>query len=156
LVSAKKDELVEELKKLRKEKGLSYQEIARLTEENGEAVSLSTIKLVFSDKHNHNHDYQKVLKPIADVLSPPSDNDSLEIRTLQTRLDLKEEIIKQYQDRLVAKEQKYKDREAFYMQQIEFLQSQISFKDEQIRHHNEAMDRKDAFIKSLIANGDTL
>ena len=35
------------------------------------------------------------------------------------------------------------------MQQIEFLQAQIQFKDEQIRHHNEAMDRKDATLKEL-------
>lgn len=38
------------------------------------------------------------------------------------------------------------------MNQIEFLQAQIAFKDEQIRHHNEAMDRKDAYIRELIQN----
>lgn len=149
MVNAKKVELIEDLKKLRIEKGMTYQQIADKTAENGMAVSLSTIKLVFSDKHNHDHDYQNVLKPIADVLSPPSDDDSITIKTLQARLDLKDEIINQYEQRLDAKEQKHKDREQFYMNLIEHLQAQISFKDEQIKHHNEAMDRKDKKLAEL-------
>lgn len=149
MVNAKKVELIEDLKKLRIEKGMTYQQIADKTAENGMAVSLSTIKLVFSDKHNHDHDYQNVLKPIADVLSPPSDDDSITIKTLQARLDLKDEIINQLQSRIDIKEQKHKDREQFYMNLIEHLQAQISFKDEQIKHHNEAMDRKDKKLAEL-------
>ena len=142
-------ELIEDLKKLRIEKGMTYQQIADKTAENGTAVSLSTIKLVFSDKYNHDHDYQNVLKPIADVLSPPSEDDNITIKTLQARLDLKDEIINQYQIRLDMKEKKHKDRELFYMNLIEHLQAEISFKNEQIKHHNEAMDRKDATLKDL-------
>ena len=149
LVNEKKIELIEDLKKLRLEKGMTYQQIADKTAENGTAVSLSTIKLVFSDKYNHDHDYQNVLKPIADVLSPPSDDDSITIKTLQARLDLKDEIISQYQQRLENKDQKHKDREQFYMNLIEHLQAEISFKNEQIKHHNEAMDRKDKVLKEL-------
>lgn len=156
LLEKKKDELIEELKALRIEKGMTYQEIADKTEENGEAVSLSTIKLVFSDKPKHDHDYNKILRPIANVLSPHSDSDALELRVLQTRLELKEEILLQLQRQLETKEQKHKDREQFYMDLIDFLQDQIrskdeqiKFKDEQIRHHNEAVDRKDATIKEL-------
>ena len=149
MVNTKKQELIEELKVLRIEKGFTYQQIADETELRGCPVSLSTVKLVFSDKHNHNHDYNNVLKPIADVLSSPSEDDTIEIKTLQTRLELKDEIISQLQSRINAKDKKNKDREQFYMQQIEFLQAQIKFKDEQIRHHNEAMDRKDATLKEL-------
>lgn len=149
MVNAKKQELIEELKALRIEKGMTYQQIADKTVENGEPVSLSTIKLVFSDKHNHDHDYNNVLKPISDVLTPPSDDDTLELKVLQTRLELKEEMLNQYQERLHNKDKKHKDRETFYMQQIDFLQQQINFKDEQIKHHNEAMDRKDATLRKL-------
>lgn len=149
MVNAKKVELIEELKALRIEKGITYQEIADKTEENGEAVSLSTIKLVFSDKHNHDHDYNKIIRPIANVLSPHSDDDTLELKVLQTRLELKEEMLIQTQARLESKEKKHKDREEFYMQQIEFLQGQIKFKDEQIKHHNEVIDRKDNTIREL-------
>lgn len=93
MVNAKKLELIEELKALRKEKGITYQQIADETEALGMPVSLSTIKLVFSNRYNHNHDYNNVLKPIADVLSPRGSDDQLEVRILQTRLELKEEII---------------------------------------------------------------
>lgn len=55
-MNAKKLEFIEELKALRKEKGITYQQIADETEVNGEAVSLSTIKHVFSDKYSHDHD----------------------------------------------------------------------------------------------------
>jgi transcriptional regulator with XRE-family HTH domain len=151
LVNKKKEELIEELKELRIQKEMTYQQIADETERIGCPVSLSTIKLVFSDKHNHNHDYNTILKPIADVLSPHNTDDDLDTKILQTRLELKEEIIKQYQERLENKEKKHKDRELFYMNLIEHLQAEISFKNEQIKHHNEAMDRKDAMIKELYA-----
>lgn len=154
MVHAKKTELINELKALRLEKGITFQEIADKTEVNGEPVSLSTIKKVFSDRYNHDHDYNHVLKPIANVLSPASEDDSLEVRTLQTRLELKEEIINQYQKRLDNKDKKYKDRELFYMKQIDFLQNQIAFKDEQIKHHYETIDRKDNLIRELLVDNN--
>lgn len=154
MVHAKKTELINELKALRLEKGITFQEIADKTEVNGEPVSLSTIKKVFSDRYNHDHDYNHVLKPIANVLSPASEDDSLEVRTLQTRLELKEEIINQYQKRLDSKDKKYKDRELFYMKQIDFLQNQIAFKDEQIKHHYETIDRKDNLIRELLVDNN--
>lgn len=120
MLNAKKVEFIDELKELRKEKGITYQQIADETEKNGEAVSLSTIKHVFSDKYNHDHDWKSVLRPIANVLMPPSEDDDLETRALQTRLELNKEIIKQLQERLTVKEQKHKDREAFLMEQISF------------------------------------
>ena len=150
MVNAKKLELIAELKELRKEKGITYQEIADRTESNGEAVSLSTIKMVFSNKFQHDHDWNNVLRPIANVLMPPSDEDSLEIKTLQTRVELKDEIIKQLQSRLELKDQKHKDRETFLMEQIDFYKSQIKFKDEQIKRFAENIDRKDAMIRKFI------
>lgn len=155
MVNAKKQELIEELKALRIEKGYTYQQIADETELMGCPVSLSTVKLVFSDKRSHNHDYNNILRPIADVLSSPSADDTLEIKTLQTRLELKEEIIKQYQIRIENKDKKYKDRESFYMQQIEFLQNQINFKDSEIKRLTENIDRKDAAIRDyLLTNNE--
>ena len=155
MVNAKKQELIEELKALRIEKWYTYQQIADETELMGCPVSLSTVKLVFSDKRSHNHDYNNILRPIADVLSSPSADDTLEIKTLQTRLELKEEIIKQYQLRIENKDKKYKDRESFYMQQIEFLQNQINFKDSEIKRLTENIDRKDATIRDyLLTNNE--
>ena len=146
MVNAKKLELIEELN----EKGITYQEIADRTELNGEAVSLSTIKMVFSEKHHHDHDYNKVLRPIANVLSPVSDDDSLNVRILQTRLELKDEIISQLQARLDQKERVSKEREEFLKEQLKFYRDQIQFKDLQIKRSNEAIDRKDAMIRKYL------
>ena len=150
MLNAKKVEFIDELKALRKEKGISYQQIADETEANGEAVSLSTIKHVFSDKYNHDHDWKNVLRPISNVLMPPSEDDDLETRALQTRLELNKEIIKQLQNRLEAKEQKHKDREAFLMEQIDFYKAQIAFKDGEIKRFQENIDRKDAMLRKYL------
>ena len=142
-------ELIEELKALREEKGITYQEIADRTAEIGCPVSLSTIKHVFGDRYNHNHDYNNVLRPIADVLSPPAD-DQLEIKILQTRLELKDEIIRQLQNRLNMKEQKHKDRENLLLEQIEFYKEQIIFKDSEIKRYCTNIDRKDSILRKLM------
>ena len=151
MVNEKKLELIEELKQLRLQKGITYQEIADRTEANGVAVSLSTIKQVFSPKFRHDHDYNKVLRPIADVLTPPDDDD-LEIKILQTRLELKDEIIAQLQTRVNNKEEKHREREQFLMEQLAFYKEQIRFKDGQIQRHIEVIDRKDAIIRKYMFN----
>lgn len=154
MLSAKKSEFIEELKELRKEKGITYQQIVDETEKNGEGVSLSTVKHVFSDKYNHDHDWKNVLRPIANVLMPPSEDDNLETRALQTRLELNKEIIKQLQERIDNKEQKHKDREAFLMEQISFYKDQIKFKDEEIKRFQDNIDRKDAMLRKFLSDDE--
>jgi len=156
MLNEQKLKFIDELKELREVRGLTYQQIADKTESNGEAVSLSTIKHVFSDKYNHDHSWESVLRPIANVLMPPSEDDDLETKALQTRIELNKEIIKQLQDRLAAKEEKYKSREQFLIEQIEFYKEQIKAKDEQIRFRDKQIkryegniDRKDKELKRL-------
>ena len=163
MVKEKKIKLIDELRELKDKKNVTYQDIAEKTAENGEPVSLSTVKKVFSDKYNHDHDYTHVLKPIANVLMPPSVNDTLEVKILQTRLDLKDERIKELEERLEKKEYSYKERESFYKEQIEYFRNQtqnrdghinnrdehIKNLDDHIRHLNQAVERKDALIKAL-------
>lgn len=158
---AKKKELIKDFKKLRKEKGLTYQDIADKTEENGEAVSLSTIKLIFSDRDTHDHDYNKVLKPIANVLLP-FDEDDTEAQTVLTMLDYKNivieqqnRIIEQLKNRLDKKESNHKEREGFLKEQVTFYKEQIKFKDSQIKRLNEAIDRKDAVIRQKLIDDPT-
>lgn len=61
-----KQEIVARLKVVREEKGYSYQKIADMTEEIGEAVSLSTVKRVFADGGGAFR--WATIKPIATVL----------------------------------------------------------------------------------------
>jgi uncharacterized protein (DUF3084 family) len=159
----KKGELIEELKELRVQKGMTYQQIYDEIQRQGGSVSLSTIKLVFSDKRNHEHDYNNVLKPISDALSSTSDDVSLEKRILLTRLELKEERIKELEERLEKKEVSFKERENFYKEQIDFFKSQTKSRDSHINNRdvhihnlddhikalNQAIARKDALIKAL-------
>lgn len=157
MLNEQKLKFIDELRELREVRGLTYQQIADETEANGEAVSLSTIKHVFSEKYSHDHSWESVLRPIANVLMPPSEDDDLETKALQTRIELNKEIIKQLQERLESKEQKHKDREEFLIEQIAFYKEQIKTKDEQIRfrdkqikRYEENIDRKDAMIRELI------
>ena len=151
MLKTKKKELIEELKHLRLERGYTYQEIADKTEENGEAVSLSTIKLVFSNRDTHDHDYRKVLKPIANVLLP-FDDDNTESQTVQTILDYKNEIIRQLQERLDRKDNRHKAQIESLEEDIKFYKDHIKFKDSQIKRLNEAIDRKDAIIRDQLLN----
>lgn len=150
MVNTKKWELIAELRQLRDKKGITYQQIVDSTTAIGQPVSLSTVKKVFNEKYEHDYDYNNVLKPIADVLQSPGEEDDLEIKVLQTRLHIKEEIIRQLQERLAAKDYKYKEREEFLKLQIEFYTEQIRFKDDQIKRYQGNIDRKDAMIRKLL------
>lgn len=60
------NEIIARLRVVKKEKGYSYQKIVDMTEEIGEAVSLSTVKRVFSEGE---HEFRwATIKPIATVL----------------------------------------------------------------------------------------
>lgn len=152
--------LIEELRDLKELRGMTNQEIVDKTIENGEPVSIASVKNVFSSNKNQNFDYKHTLLPIFNALVDNEDNQDPVIQVYQTRLEIKNETIKQledqvksikaeYAERLSRKDEKNKKREQFFMDQIEKQASEIQFKNEQIRHHNEAMDRKDALIKEL-------
>lgn len=66
-------ELILELKQLRQEQGLTYQDIVSQCEAHGEAVSLSTVKRVFA-KGSESGFFRSdtTLRPIARVLRGPS------------------------------------------------------------------------------------
>jgi transcriptional regulator with XRE-family HTH domain len=156
MLNEQKLKFIQELKELREVRGLTYQQIADATETNGEPVSLSTIKHVFSDKYSHDHSWEAVLRPIANVLMPPSEDDDLETKALQTRIELNKEIIKQLQDRLKHEKENHKSREQFLIEQIDFYKEQIKNKDEelrfrakQIKRYEENIDRKDAELRRL-------
>lgn len=61
-----KQELIQKLKEARKAKDLSYQNIVDITEENGEAVSMSTVRRVFTSlpEEADSFKYNQTLRPI--------------------------------------------------------------------------------------------
>lgn len=149
--------LLQEIRELKDIKKFSNQDIADKTEENGESVSIQTVKKVFGPKYlEQTFDYNHTLIPIYNALVDKSDNDDPINRILNTRLEIKREQIKQLEIRLEAKEQKFKEREYFLMelindlrQELKDYREEINFKNEQIRHHNSSMDKKDVKIREL-------
>lgn len=163
-VKEKSKNIIEQLKKVRVEKGITYQQIADQTENNGEAVSLSTIKQVFSDKDIHTHDYDRIIKPIARVVLGVDGEHNDEVNSylaiseykdviiekiegqIAILIQQKEELAKQAEDLKKSKEEagkRYKERESFYKEQI-------AFKDSQIKDLREDIRRKDAFIREIL------
>lgn len=62
---SEKQELLQKLRIARETKGLSYQDIVDITEENGEAVSLSTVKRIFQkDSDLDDFRYHQTVRPI--------------------------------------------------------------------------------------------
>ena len=118
-------EIIEKLKAVKEERGYSLQEIADLTEEAGCAVSLTTIKRVFSNNANPQaFRYSKTIKPIADVLldldGAPSD-------------DVKTDVLDLLSRQIAAMDENYKKREQEYKEQLEFFKSRIERSDRIIR-----------------------
>ena len=65
MLQKKKSEIIRNLKRVRAENGLSINEIVKLCEDNGEAVSETTVKKVFADGSEAlGFNYDLTLKPI--------------------------------------------------------------------------------------------
>lgn len=151
--------LIEELRELKETKKMTFQEISDKTAENGEYVSVSNIKKVFSPETKHNHDYNRTLLPIFNALA--NDNkDSPTQHLYQAKLEIKNETIRrleeqiseikeEYRELLKEREETYRIREQFYMEQIKRQQQELDTKNEQISHYISTIDRKDYALREL-------
>ena len=89
------DELIEELRDLKELRKISFKEISDKTMENGEYVSESTIKKVFSLEKKHEHDYNRTLMPIYNALVNIDDKDTPTHHLYLAKLEIKNETIRQ-------------------------------------------------------------
>jgi hypothetical protein len=109
-----KRELVLRLQKLRIEKGLSYQDILEQCEARGEAVSISTIKRVFSKGgETSDYRYESTLLPLVHVLCEAEAEEPAavaveEADALQAMVDLQVQIMAQ-KDRIIQETQEKLD-----------------------------------------------
>ena len=126
MLQKKISEIIRNLKRVRQEDGLSISEIVRMCEENGEAVSETTIKKVFADGSEAcGFNYENTLKPIIHALL----GDHEETAETDMMISVAE-----------FKAAKIKDS---YKRRIEFLRQQIDIKDSRI-------DKRDEMITKLI------
>lgn len=141
MLQKKVADIISRLKRVREENGLSYQRIVELVEQNGEYVSLSTVKRVFEPgSEAYGFQYENTLRPIANaVLGLYDDSGEAsadEAGAMKAIIDYKTEKITELTARIERMETSYRRR-------LEFLTKQIDLKDSRI-------DRRDAMIEKLL------
>lgn len=136
MLQKKKSEIIRNLKRVRTENGLSISEIVNLCERNGESVSETTIKKVFSDGSEAlGFNYESTLKPIVNALLGDHE-ETAETDMMISVAQFKEAKIKDLEAQMARMEDSYKRR-------IEFLKDQIEIKDARL-------DKRDEMITKLI------
>lgn len=136
--------LIAQLKTVKSEKKLSPQDIVDICQENGDFVSLSTVKRVFSpDSENMNFRYDVSIRPIARAilgLSEEFDPDEEETESTQAEhdalralVDLKNHLIEQLESGI-------RDREATIQKTRESADATIAQKDRIISHLKDEVD----------------
>ena len=136
MLQKRKSEIIRNLKRVKSENGLTISEIVNICEKNGEAVSETTIKKVFSDGSEAlGFNYESTLKPIVNALLEDHE-ETAETDMMISVAQFKEAKIKDLEAQLERQEASYKRR-------IEFLKNQIEIKDSRI-------DKRDEMITKLI------
>jgi Fe2+ or Zn2+ uptake regulation protein len=151
-------EIVLQLKAIKEKDNLTINEIMMRLEESGSSLSESTIRRVFKDNSENDggFTYEKVLKPIAEVLLPEesemSDDPALfeKNEALHAIIKEKNRVIETLQDKIedlnsqnsVLKQQIDGFRKEYDLR-LRFLRDQIELKDKR-------MDEKDEIIKRLM------
>ena len=140
-------ELILQLKEVREEKGLSYNDILALMERNGDYLSKSTISRVFSDgSEEMSFRYEETIRPIANALldiENIEDTDNMDVRAMKSLLKYKierieelERQIEQLELSLAEEKVKYHEKLDAEREQhqlsIDFLKNQIDLKDKRM------------------------
>lgn len=158
-------DLIIQLKEVREEKGLSYNDILLLMEKNGDYLSKSTISRVFSEgSEDLSFRYEETIRPLAKVLldiETIEDDDNLDTRAMKSLLKYKiqriEELEKQVEKldcdivkiKLSNHEKMEAEREV-YNRRVEFLKNQIELKDKRMDQLLEAIFIKDKLYNELL------
>ena len=158
-------ELIIELKEVRDKKKLSFADIMKLMEKNGDYLSKSTLSRIFAEgSEESSFKYEETIRPIAKALldiETIEDDDDMDVRAMKSLLKYKIERIEDLECQLekaeaaLAKEKvKYhekleKERER-HKASIDFLKDQISLKDKRMDQLLEAVFTKDSQHKDLL------
>lgn len=150
-------EIIVKLKEVREEKKLSYGDILKLMEQNGDYIAKSTLSRVFAEGSEEcSFKYDETIRPIAKALldmETIEDDDSMDIQAMKVLLKYKiqriEELEKQVEkleaaldkEKIKAMEKFEKERN-LYIERIEFLLSQIELKDKRMDQLLDAVLKK--------------
>lgn len=158
-------DLILKLKAVREEKNLSYNDILRMMEQNGDYLSKSTISRIFSDgSEDLSFRFDETLKPIANALLDVDRieaDDELDIQAMKLLLKVKSQRIEELEG-LLAEANNAVDREkvryhekidkerSIFDDRIDFLKRQIDLKDERMDKLLEAVFTKDKLYNELL------
>ena len=148
MLQKKISDVMRNLKRVRQENGLSISEIVNLCEKNGEAVSESTVKKVFSDGSEAlGFNYDNTLKPIIHALLGDHEE------TAETDMMIS---VSQFKDaKIQALEAQIARTEDSYRRRIEFLMQQIEIKDARLDKRDEMISKLiDSIINKTLCGGD--
>ena len=127
MIDAQTKKIMDDLKKVQKEKKIPYEEIVRRTEANGERVSLSSVKNVFKENPEHNHSYEHTIKPIARALeSEDKLNGDSDYQLIAARLEFKDSIIEQPEEVIKELKERLKRKDERHQEILELYKSQIA------------------------------
>lgn len=158
-------DIIIQLKKVREEKGLSFNDILQLMEDNGDYLSKSTLSRVFADgSEESSFKYEETIRPIANALldiDEIEDDDNVDTVAIKTILKYKIDRIEELEQLLEKKELELAEEKVKYHEKldkereqsrrsIEFLKEQISLKDKRMDQLLEAVFVKDAQHKELL------
>ena len=132
-------DLILRLKHIKEEQRLSYANIQRMIEENGDHLGSATIARVFANgSENQNFRYYDTLKPIAKVLLKLEEKEDGISDEEQATKDVA--LIKDMEYRiLLEKCHKYEERITYLEERVEYLKGQVDV-------HQKAIERKDSQI----------
>ena len=159
-------DIIIKLKEVREEKGLSYNDILSLMENNGDFLSKSTISRVFADgSEEMSFRYEETIRPIANALldiENIEDDDNMDIKAMKSLLKYKIQRIEDLESQIehlksaldrekIKSHEKLEEERDKHRMSIDFLKNQISLKDKRMDQLLEAVFTKDAQHREMIA-----
>ena len=140
-------DIILKLKEVRQEKGLSFNDILNLMENNGDYLSKSTLSRVFADgSEDSSFKYEETIRPIANALldiETIEDTDNMDVQAMKSLLKYKIRVIEDLEhtietlkadinaEKVKAHEKLEKERENF-QKSLNFCRDQIDLKDKRI------------------------
>ena len=158
-------DIIIELREVQVEKGISYRQILKIMEDNGDYVSISTLSRMFGDNwEEYSFDYEKTVRPIAKALldiENLEETDDLDTKAMKALLKYKiqrieelEDQIKQLNSALDKEKLKYHEKLDEMREQharaIDFLKEQVAYKDKRMDLLLESVFEKDKQHKEML------
>lgn len=147
MADQKTRQIIRQLKEIRAERSLSYQNICDMVETSGGCVSLASVKRVFADgSEEQNFRYNETIKPIVIALlginEPPAEDgsQSSEVKALKTVIGIKNQTY----DELAAENERVKSD---YEKKLAYIKNEAEQKHEHIVELTEQTKELTAQIK---------